>query len=215
MKRMLFIAVSSLLLLSSACSAQSTKPTLERCRAMDFSLKGDKFNEGWQERVSLEFEVVNDVKLASLRDWLSDDSLYVRAMACLALGIRADKESAAAIASLAQNDPEYLVRVRAVEALGLLKTKPAVIEAARKQDKHGGVRWAADLSADMLKRDDDYAEQLRQAFAEGIRREEMGQAVVGKPAPDFSALTVNGTKFQLSSVLRKKPIILYFAAFDS
>lgn len=32
--------------------------------------------------VGLEFEVVNDVRVESLRDWLNDDSLYVRAMAC-------------------------------------------------------------------------------------------------------------------------------------
>jgi len=42
----------------------------------------------------------------------------------------------------------------------------------------------------------------------------MGSAVVGKPAPDFTALTVDGKPFQLSSVLGKKPIAIYFAAFD-
>jgi hypothetical protein len=42
----------------------------------------------------------------------------------------------------------------------------------------------------------------------------MGSAVVGKPAPDFTALTVDRKPFQLSSVLGKKPIAIYFAAFD-
>jgi hypothetical protein len=37
---------------------------------------------------------------------------------------------------------------------------------------------------------------------------------VGKPAPDFTALTVDRKPFQLSSVLGKKPIAIYFAAFD-
>jgi hypothetical protein len=210
----LFVVSCCLLILQSTCSAQPPTTALDRCRKIDFSLEGDKFDKGWQERVALEFEIINDVELESLRAGLADDNLFVRAMAARALGIRDDRESADSIAELAQSDPEYLVRVRAVEALGLLKMKSEVIEAAKK-DKHGGVRWAADLSSDMLKQEDDFAEQLRRAFAEGIKRHEMAQAVVGKPAPDFSALTVSGKKFQLSSVLGKKPIVLYFAAFDS
>ena len=42
----------------------------------------------------------------------------------------------------------------------------------------------------------------------------MGSAVVGKPAPDFTALTIDREAFQLSSVLGKQPIAIYFAAFD-
>jgi HEAT repeat protein len=215
MTRTLFVVVSCfLLILQSTCSAQPPTTALDRCRTTDFSLEGDKFDKGWQERVALEFEIVNKADLGSLRTGLTDENLYVRALAARALGIRADRKSSDAIAALVQNDPEYLVRVRAVEALGLLKMKSEVIEAAKK-DKHGAVRWAADLSADIRKQDVDYAEQLRQAFAEGINRNEMAQAVVGKPAPDFAALTIDGNRFRLSSVLGKRPIVLYFAAFDS
>jgi peroxiredoxin len=42
----------------------------------------------------------------------------------------------------------------------------------------------------------------------------MGSAKVGKPAPDFTAQTSDGKPFQLSSVLGKKPIAIYFAAFE-
>jgi peroxiredoxin len=37
---------------------------------------------------------------------------------------------------------------------------------------------------------------------------------VGQPAPDFTARTIDGEAFQLSSVLGKKPIAIYFTAFD-
>jgi peroxiredoxin len=42
----------------------------------------------------------------------------------------------------------------------------------------------------------------------------MGSAKVGNPAPDFTAFTSDGKPFRLSSVLGKKPIAIYFAAFD-
>jgi hypothetical protein len=68
--------------------------------------------------------------------------------------------------------------------------------------------------AGQVKSEVDYASQIRQAYAAGIDRGLMGSAVVGKPAPDFTALTIDGKPFQLSSVLGKKPIAIYFAAFD-
>jgi len=63
-------------------------------------------------------------------------------MAARALGFLADRASADALASMAAKDPEYLVRIRAVEALGFLKMKPEAIELARK-DPDPGVQWAA------------------------------------------------------------------------
>jgi hypothetical protein len=106
-----------------------------------------------------------------------------------------------------------VVRIRAIEALALLKMKPEVIESAKK-DGDPGVPFVANLVAGQVKSEVDYASQIRQAYAAGIDRGLMGSAVVGKPAPDFTALTIDGKPFQLSSVLGKKPIAIYFAAFD-
>lgn len=209
------ILTTCILLLSpTVCLAQSPADLLERCRQMNFDLEGEQFDFGWQQRVLLEFTVVTKSKPEALNLWLADDNPYVRAMAARALGIQGDKQSADALAELAKNDPEYVVRIRAVEALGLLKLKPKVIEQA-KDDKHGGVRWVAGLSADMLKQKQDFAAQVRKAFAEGIKQEEMAQAVVGKRAPEFTALTLEGKTFKLSRVLGKKPVVIYFAAMDS
>ena len=49
-------------------------------------------------------------------------------MAARVLGIRGDKKSADALAEMAQKDPEYIVRTRAVESLGLLKARTDVVE---------------------------------------------------------------------------------------
>ena len=71
-----------------------------------------------------------------------------------------------------------------------------------------------DLAADQLKSDYDCAAQIRRAFARGIDRQEMATAKVGQPAPNFTAETLDGKPFQLSSVLGKKPMAIYFAGFD-
>src|SRR5262249_57509225 len=124
-----------------------------------------------------------------------------------------DKDSADGLVELVKADKEYLVRIRAVESLGYLKMKPEVIQLAIK-DRDGGVSWVAKLAAGQLKGDTDYAKQLREAYAKGIKREVMGTAKLGKPAPDFTALTSDGKPFRLSKALGKKPIAIYFAAYD-
>jgi hypothetical protein len=163
--------------------------------------------------VAADYDVINSADLTSLRAALKDGDPFVRAIAAYALGVRRDCTSADALAELVKNDKKYVVRIRAVEALALLKMKPEVIESAQK-DRDPGVPWVAKLVAGQLKSEIDYAAEIRQAYATGINRGAMGSAVVGKPAPDFAALTVDGEPFQLSSVLGKKPIAIYFAAFD-
>jgi len=173
----------------------------------------DGMDEGWQDRVALEFEIMNDADLKSLRTALRDKNPDARAMAARALGILADRDSADALAELVKSDPSYLVRIRAVESLGFLKMKPDVIQQAI-TDEQGGVRCSARLAADQLKSKDDFAGQVRRAFSVGIERDDMGQAEVGLPAPDITVQTMAGTPFRLSSVRGKQPIAIYFAAFD-
>ena len=211
------LAWAGLLVLAPAGWAQqapSPSPSpLESYRKLQFPPKEANFSNGWQERVALEYDVINLAELAALRAALKDKDPFVRSLAARALGIRADKDSADALADLAKTDPEYMVRVRAVESLGYLKMKTDVIELAKK-DANGGVSWAAARAAGQAKADTDYAVQVRQAFAAGIKREAMGAAKLGQPAPDFSAQTTDGKPFQISTVLGKKPIAIYFAAFD-
>ena len=192
-----------------------TQPTspLEKYRRLEYPPKDENFAKGWQERVALEYEIINGGDLKALRSALKDEDPFVRAIAARALGILGDKDSADALAELVKADKAYFVRLRAVESLGYLKVKPEVIQLAIK-DRDGGVSWVAKLAADQLKSDTDYARQLRKTYATGIKREVMGTAKVGKPAPDFTAQTSDGKPFKLSAVLGKKPIAIYFAAYD-
>jgi HEAT repeats len=206
------IALAGLLLLPHAGWTQQASP-LEKYRRLQFPPKDENFAKGWQERVALEYEIINAADLKALRVALKDEDPFVRAIAARALGILGDKDSADALAELVKADTEYLVRIRAVESLGYLKSKPEVIQLAT-TDRDGGVSWVAKLAGDQLKSDTDYAKQLREAYATGIKREAMGTATVGKPAPDFTSLTSDGKPFRLSTISGTKPIAIYFAAYD-
>src|SRR5262245_29605397 len=212
MKRTVLIIACLLFQAPTSWSAEPLSP-IENYRRLEFPPSDENFEKGWKDRVAADYEVINSADLTSLRAALKDGDPFVRAIAAYALGVRKDKTSADALAELVKNDKEYVVRIRAVEALALLKMKAEVIESAL-EDRDPGVPFVAKLVAGQLKSEIDYAAGIRQAYAAGIDRGVMGSAVVGKPAPDFTALTIEGEAFQLSSVLGKKPIAIYFSAFD-
>ena len=207
------LVMAGLLVLRPTGWTQPPPSPLEKYRKLEFPPKDENFDKGWQDRVALEYEIINAADLKSLRAALKDENHFVRSIAARALGILGDKASADALAELVKTDPEYMVRIRAVESLGFLKLRPEAVELAKK-DRDAGVQWAAMITAGQLKSETDYAAQLRQAYAAGIKREAMGSAKVGKPAPDFTAETSDGKPSKLSAVLGQKPIAIYFAAFD-
>src|SRR5262245_32041444 len=111
----LILALAGPLLLPHAGWAQPTSP-LERYRRLEYPPKDENFAKGWQERVALEYEIINAADLKALRSALKDEDPFVRAIAARALGIRGDKDSADALAELVKADEAYLVRVGAVES---------------------------------------------------------------------------------------------------
>ncbi len=211
MKRTVLIACLLCLATTSQCAEPPS--SIESYRKLKFPPKEENFEVGWKDRVVADYEVINSADLPSLRAALKDSDPYVRAIAAYALGVRSDQTSADALAELVKNDKEYVVRIRAVEALALLKMKPEVIESAKK-DPDPGVPFVAKLVAGQVKSEYDFAAEIREAYAGGIDPKAIGSAAIGKPAPDFTALALDGKSFQLSSVLGKGPIAIYFTAFD-
>src|SRR5262245_7836641 len=147
MSRMI-LALAALFLLTHTGRAQPTSP-LEKYRKLEFPPKDENFAKGWQERVALEYEIINGADLGALRVGLKDQDAFVRAIAARALGILGDKDSAEALAELVKADQEYLVRIRAVESLGYLKMKSEVVRLAIK-DGNLGVSWVAKLAAEQI-----------------------------------------------------------------
>src|SRR5262249_51510308 len=189
MKRTILIIACLLLSAPASQSAEPLSP-IENYRRLEFPPSDENFERGWKDRVAADYDVINSADLTALRAALKDGDPFVRAIAAYALGVRKDKTSADALAELVKSDKEYVVRIRAVEALALLKMKADVIESALK-DEDPGVTYVARLVAGQLTSEVDYAAQIRQAYAAGIDREVLGSAVVGKPAPDFTALTID------------------------
>ena len=206
------LMLGTLLAISSSGRAEPPSP-LDSYRNLKHPPTKENFNKGWQERVLVEFEIVNSADLGAVRAGLTDKDPFVRSIAARVLGIRGDEDSAEALAELVKTDPEAMVRVRAVESLGLLKLKPEAIELAKK-DRSDAVQWVARMAAGQLKAETDFRELTQKAYAAGIKPDKLGVAKVGEPAPDFAALASDGRSFKLSTVLGKKPILLYFAAFD-
>lgn len=206
------LVLGAVMTATSPGRAQPPSP-LDSYRNLKYPPTKENFNKGWQERILVEFEVVNSASLDALRRGLKDKDPFVRSIAARALGVRGDKDSADALAALVKTDPEAMVRVRAVEALGLLKLKPEAIELAHK-DSSDGVRWVARIAAGQVKADTDARELMQKAYAAGIKKDQLGVAKVGQTAPDFTAHTSDGKPFKLSTVLGKKPILLYFTGFD-
>ena len=206
------LMLAAVLAVSSPGRAEPPSP-LESYRNLKHPPTMQNFNKGWQERVLVEFDIVNSADVGALRAGLKDADPFVRSIAARALGIRGDKDAAEALAELVKTDPEAMVRARAVEALGLLKMKPEVIDLAKK-DKTDAVQWVARMAAGQLKAETDFRELMQKAYAAGIKEDQLGVATEGQPAPDFAAHTSDGKPFKLSTVLGRKPILLYFAAFD-
>src|SRR5436190_5003977 len=142
------------LTVSSLGLAQSQLP-LDNYRNLKYRPIMENFNKGWQERVLVEFDIINTAALAALRAGLKDRDPFVRSIAARALGVRGDKDSAEALAELVKTDPEGMVRVRAVESLGLLKMKPEVIELAKK-DSTDAVQWVARMAAGQVKAETEF-----------------------------------------------------------
>jgi len=101
----------------------------------------------------------------------------------------------------------------ALQSLGWMKSGAKAIQAG-KRDRNRDVKFVAKVAEGHLSDRFDYAKQVRDAYKVGIKKDEMATAVVGKPAPDFTATTMSGRKFKLSSVLKKKVVILLFQLAD-
>src|SRR5262245_19124991 len=131
MKRMVLV-LAGLFVLPPTGWAQGPPSPIERYRKLEFPPKVENFDKGWKDRVAVEYDIINAADVKSLRAALKDQNPFVRSVAARALGIRGDKASADALAELIKSDPEYMVRIRAVEALGFLKMRPEAIELAKK-----------------------------------------------------------------------------------
>ena len=207
-------------LLLALCTCSTPAPErnlLEEYRRADF---GDKeswpaLDEAYKARIALEFEIIRSGRIEPLRGALQDTDPYVRAFSVAALGILGDHASEPAIAKLVE-DPavDRMVGNAALQALGWLKSGLEVVRSARAKSRTLN-RRLIDLAERQIQDPVDHAAKIRESYRLGLRREEIGSAKAGRPAPDFSAIDTDGKPFGLGSVLKeKKVVILVFVSAD-
>jgi hypothetical protein len=187
---------------------------LDRYRKVDFvAARTGPWNEAHQQRLLLESELIRAGHAEPLRAALKDALPPVRAFAARALGILGDKESADAIAKLAKEDPESVVRENALLALGWMKTGAEAVRAAT-SDRNRFVRFVAEAAEAQQADPEDYGAKVRAAYAFPISKDETNRARVGQAAPDFSAVDTDGNPFKLSEAVGKGIVVLDFLIGD-
>jgi HEAT repeat protein len=190
---------------------------IEEYRKADF---GDQKNfpvldDAYRNRIALEFELIRSGRIEPLRNALRDPNRYVRAFAINALGILGDHESEETIAKmLADPDIDSMVGGAAVQALGWLKRGLEAVQSARATSRTV-YPHLLDIAERQIKDPIDHAAKVREAYQLGLRRDELGSAEVGKPAPDFTAIDTDNKPFRLADVLkRNRVVVLAFVSAD-
>ena len=165
------------------------------------------FDDTSRERTDIEFRLVSLGKdaLKPLTEALKSPNRHVRAMAVEILGVIGEPSAIPAIAEMAK-DADAVVRMSSIQTLGWLKAPVDVIRQAEK-DATEWVHFVAERALEEAAGD----VNVKEAYA-AIKRDELGKAEVGKPAPDFTLPTLDGKAWKLSD--QKGVVVLMFQLAD-
>lgn len=205
------------LALSGCRTPAPERNLLEEYRRAEFGDTQNIFpvDDGYRNRMALEFDLVRSGRLAPLREGLHDSNRFVRSFSVSALGVLGDRASEGAIAKLVE-DPgtDPMVGSTAVQALGWLKSGLESVRSARATSRTLS-RRLLDVAEREIQDSVDHAAPILEAYRLGLRAEEVGSARVGAPAPDFSATDTEGRAFRLSDAVRQHRVVLViFVAAD-
>ena len=170
-------------------------------------------DDSYRNRIALEFEIVRSGRIDLLRDALGDSNRFVRAFSVGALGILGDHASVGTIAKRLE-DTDGMVRVAALQALGWLKGGLEAVQSARAKPRSLNQHLVR-IAEQEIKDPVDHAARVLEAYQLGLRREDVGSARVGKPAPEFAAEDTEGNSFRLADAVKgSKVVILIFVSAD-
>jgi peroxiredoxin len=202
----------------SAAAASDAQNLIAKFKAVDWDSrakesKKKKDDDAWKVRIEIERELVMQGKaaIADLVAALSDENRHVRALAASVLGILGDVGSLPNIQKALETDSDATVRLYAAEAIGRIGRSDAAqpLEAALK-DPNENVRNAAQQALGRIKRGRSSNFQAEYAKVKA----EFASAVVNQMAPDFSLMSTEGERIQLSFFRGKQPLLLIFTAGD-
>jgi hypothetical protein len=205
------------MVLASCSTGAPRRNLIEEYRRVDFAPERDHplLDDAYRERILLEFEIIRAGRIEPLREAMADPNRYVRSFAIAALGILGDQASVEAIARVL-DDPEVdsMVGAAALQALGWLKGGLQAVQTAKVKSRTLN-RHLLNIAERQITDPIDHASKVREAYKAGLRRDDVGIAKVGRPAPDFDAVDTDGLPFRLSDAVRKNNVVvLVFVAAD-
>ncbi len=171
---------------------------------------------GWKQRMTALREIVRQgpAARADLVQALKAGSPPVRALAAQALGYCAAAAALPALAESAEHDADAMVRLYAADSLGMLGGRGfdkllRRLEAGEKnRDVQRHLRYAQDREGQALN-------PAVTAQLQAWKIEQLASAALGKTAPDFELLSIDGRRLRLSDYRGKSAVVLVFVYGDT
>ena len=171
---------------------------------------------GWKARMKAFQAAVRSGQRAvePMRKWLREGDPSQRALAAQVLGYLPAAAARGDLLRAAQQDAEAVVRLYAIDSLGMLPAQgadvdwKALADAQENRDAKRHVTYASERGNEPL------AKEVIEALSSWDAGQ-MDTAQVGQLAPDFELRSLSGEKVRLSDFRGKNPVVLVFVYGDT
>lgn len=146
---------------------------------------------------------------------LLDQSVHVRYLAAMAVGILRAGDAVPALEQALREDKDPTVRSQAAIALGQVGQAAALpaMRTAQKDDTSADVQYQAELAAYAIEHGMPASAALAQRYA-ALDETTFGSVQVGKPARDFQLTDTDGKAWRLADFRGTKPVVLIWVFAD-
>lgn len=193
----------------------------ENSMTMDRYLKvagiADLDNDDWRVRLL----AVRDMVRAGIKNvnkiskGLSDQSIHVRQVSAMALGILKARETISSLEQVVLTDENVMVRSQAVIALGQMESKQSLdlLRKKRMEDPSRDVQHQCELAIYQIEKQMGTTDKQLSAFL-SLDESTFETVKEGSIAPDFELEDTEGKEWQLSEFRDKKWVVLIWVFAD-
>lgn len=175
----------------------------------------DLKNDDWQIRLLAVRDLVRSAYANDIMIGLSHQSIDVRQVSAMALGILKADQAVAKLEIVAYEDENAMVRSQAVIALGQIESK-ASLELLHKQlenDASRDVRHQCELAIDQITKQMGTTEKQLKAFL-SLDESTFESVQIGNVTPDFNMDDTEDKNWQISKFQNKKWVVLIWVFAD-
>lgn len=175
----------------------------------------DLKNDDWQIRLLAVRDLVRSAYANDIMIGLSHQSIDVRQVSAMALGILKADQAVAKLEIVACEDENAMVRSQAVIALGQIESK-ASLELLHKQlenDPSRDVRHQCELAIDQITKQMGTTEKQLKAFL-SLDESTFESVQIGNVTPDFNMDDTEDKNWQISKFQNKKWVVLIWVFAD-